>query len=591
MLAPETLIGNDEARRLLFEIRMELLEQISQCVAGSLNIQELLCEVSNIIAPKFADWLTVDLMKEERLERIFIHHSEQNLQGEAEIFRAEFEHDVPTALLDILKTGNPIFIPIFSEQERETFSISEHRWNRLQELGIGSVIMVPLRSRRRTLGVIGFDYGHSNRHYSANDVDFAIEIASRIATGIDNALLLAEAKEEIKRRTELQCRLEEAKEQAEVANRAKDQFIATLSHELRTPLTPVLATVELLAEDPDFPEAMIPSLDLIRRNIEIEARLIDDLLDMTRVAKGKLRFIETDVDLHALIPEVIEISQPDFDRGKLRLVTRLRARNAFVHGDRDRLSQVLWNVLHNAAKFTPNSGVITIRTSNDTDHGILIEVADTGCGIEPTKLKQIFDPFEQLAYGRAESHSYGGLGLGLAISKSIVEMHGGTIEAQSKGAGHGTTFTIHLVAIQHTGAGIMGTRHGGILPHRGESGRILMVDDHADTNAAIKVLLERRGYTVTTASTVASGLELARLHPFDILVSDIGLPDGDGIDLLRAIHADERISPRMNAIAVSGYGTEADVDRSLRAGFKHHLRKPIAFPDLERAIAQVLAEK
>ncbi len=574
-------------QRTHLQSRLELLEEISQRVSGSLHVQDLLSTISTIIAPRFADWFTVDLVTPSgALDRIFLYHSNPELRLLSESYRARYRHEVSPALEEIMRTGDPILIPFPTERARNVFGLRAQRWEFVQELGAHSLIMVPLRSRRRTLGILGLDYGHSGRQYSAEDLEFAVEIASRIAAGIDNALLFEEAAQEITRRAELQKHLEEAKDEAEIANRAKDQFIATLSHELRTPLTPVLATIDLLAEDNEFPEGLQPYLTVLRRNIQIEARLIDDLLDMTRVAKGKLRFVETDVDLHVVIAEVIEMCEHEFDRGSLRLITRLRAANPFVRGDRDRLSQVLWNLLHNATKFTPEGGLITIRTNDDGPERIVIEVEDTGCGIEQAELTKIFEPFEQRADLR--SGAYGGLGLGLAISRSIVEMHGGTIEAKSPGAGRGATFSLSLKVTQlseHSKS-----RPSGTVPSNARTGRILMVDDHLDTNAALKILLERRGYHVTTAASVARGLELARLHPFNVLVSDIGLPDGDGIDLLRAIRSDGRTSHTMRAIAVSGYGTQADIERSIAAGFKYHLKKPFAFPDLERAIADVMDE-
>jgi PAS domain S-box-containing protein len=420
---------------------------------------------------------------------------------------------------------------------------------------------------------------------------------------------------DISERKRFEQRLEEAKEAAEVASRTKDQFIAALSHELRTPLTPVLATLELLAQDGEFPEAFRPFLDIIRRNVEIETRLIDDLLDMTRIAKGKLRMSETELDLHTLIPEVIDICRLDLDRSGLRVVTRFEARYSFVHGDRDRLSQVLWNLLHNASKFTPSGGLITIRTRNEAplNHltngsaqsadqscvrelgSVIIEVEDTGCGIDADDLGRIFDPFEQEASAAplriaVRTESQAGLGLGLAISRSIVEMHGGSIEATSAGLGKGATFILRLQSRRlpfESPPEIKPTLHKKEVSKviLGTGGKILFVDDHADTNAALKVLLERRGYTVVTAASVAGGLELSRIEEFDLLVSDIGLPDGDGTDLLRAIHKERP----MNAIAVSGYGTDADIERSRQAGFAFHLKKPIAFPELERAIAEMLA--
>jgi len=566
-------------RRAKLQSRLELVEEVSRCISGSLDLQELLGQVAAAIAPRFADWLTVDLLKEaNEFERVYLYHSDPELRSAAESYRLAFSEET-AALREIVERGDPIFIPAAQEADTARFGLSPKRWAAIQQLGASSLIMIPLCSRRRTLGVLGLDYGHSGRHYTLEDVELAMELASRIAAGIDNAILFEESQTELRRRIELQKSLEEAKEAVEVASRAKDQFIAALSHELRTPLTPVLATVELLSEDKDFPESLLPFVDVVRRNIEIEARLIDDLLDMTRITKGKLHLQETDVDLHALIPDVIEICRKELDRHGLHLVSRLRATHPYVRGDRDRLSQVFWNLLHNATKFTPESGLVTIQTRNDEVGRITIEVQDTGRGINPKELRQIFEPFEQRA--ELQSGLYGGLGLGLSISKSIVEMHGGTIEARSEGAGKGATFIVRL-ATTEIHSRVQTKPSVQLKPQR--TGTILMVDDHIDTNSALKVLLERRGYRVITAGCVAEGIELARQQEFDLLVSDIGLPDGDGIDLLTAIRTECSIP----AIALSGYGTDADIERSRKAGFQYHLKKPVAFPDLERAIAELI---
>ena len=409
---------------------------------------------------------------------------------------------------------------------------------------------------------------------------------------------------DISDRYQIAQHLEEALEAAEVAGRAKDRFIATLSHELRTPLTPVLATVDLLDEDDEFPDRFRSFLDLIRRNIELEARLIDDLLDVTRISKGKLQLTESDLDLHSLIPEVIEICRQELDHNKLQVVTRFHATNPWLRGDRDRMSQVFWNLIHNATKFTPEHGIITLRTRNDDGGHIIVEVEDTGKGIEASELRRIFDPFEQERVTAQYSYSStkSGLGLGLVISKSIVEMHGGTIEAKSPGPGKGATFILRLNVIQMAPFEVepktkteRNEAHkpqnsttqqvrGNVRKIMGHGERILLVDDHLDTNAALKILLERRGYHVTTATSVAQSLDLVRSNEYDLLISDIGLPDGDGLQLLQEIRKERPLK----AIAVSGYSTESDRQRSLDAGFLRHLKKPIAFPDLERAIAELL---
>lgn len=579
-------------RRSELQSRLELIERVSERVASSLNLQDLLRDVAHIIVPQFADWMTIDLTNSVGdLNRIFIYHGDPKLQEKAETYRLRFGMEATEPLIEIMRNGQIVHIPDVRVADKLNKGFSSERMEAVRELGVSSLLMVPLNSRRRTLGVLGFDYGHSGRKYSAHDVELARDLGSRIAAGIDNALLFAEAHAEIERRIVLQKRLEAAKEDAEIASRAKDQFIATLSHELRTPLTPVLATVDLLEGDSSLPEHLRPFLSLVRRNIEIEARLIDDLLDMTRITKGKLRMNAADIDLHALLPEVIEICRRDIEQAHVILHNKFDLLNSFVRGDKDRLSQVFWNVIHNATKFTPEGGVITIETRSEGDYAI-IEIRDTGYGIERGQLIRIFDPFEQersekqREQQRPEARS--GLGLGLAITKSIVEMHGGTIEARSDGHGKGSTFIIRLKVLEVKQP--VTEQPEQTIIHR-NGGHILFVDDHADTNAALKVLLERRGYRVTTASTVSGGFDLARKHEFDLLVSDIGLPDGNGTDLLRLIRAEEEAlcKPQLKAIAVSGYGTDADIARSHEAGFVFHLKKPIAFPDLERAISEALA--
>ncbi|MDP4289250.1 MAG: ATP-binding protein, partial [Bacteroidota bacterium] len=583
-------VENELARRSRLQARLELMEDVSQRVAGSLDLQELLHEAAEALVPRFADWLTIDLVdRVGDVSRIFAFHGDPKLKEKLEEYRVKYGHEATRGLVDIMREGTSVLIEHSSDTGPHSFGISPERWAALEEIGASSLIMVPLRSRRRTLGVLGLDFGHSKRHYTPDDTELAREIASRIASGIDNALLFAEARTEIEHRIQLQQTLEAAKEEVDAASRAKDQFMAALSHELRTPLTPVLATVDLLEGDPTLPADFQPLIGLIRRNVEIESRLIDDLLDMTRITKGKLRMTATDVDLHALLPEVIEICRTDIARANLQITTRFALDNSFVRGDKDRLSQVFWNVIHNATKFTPAHGVITIETRAEGGSAV-IEFRDSGRGIEPSELERIFDPFEQRDVARAGRSAQSGLGLGLAISKSIIEMHGGSIEARSDGPNSGATFLVRLQSLQvKQAASSIPARP--VLPANGA--RILFVDDHADTNAALKVLLERRGYMVSTAVSVNTGLELVRKEEFDLLVSDIGLPDGKGTDLLRLIRADEaaHVSRRpLKAIAVSGYGTEADIARSHEAGFMFHLKKPIAFPDLERAISEALAK-
>jgi two-component system CheB/CheR fusion protein len=374
--------------------------------------------------------------------------------------------------------------------------------------------------------------------------------------------------------------LQRATQEAEAANAAKDQFLAVLSHELRTPLTPVLATVEVLREEP-LPEEIRPFIDVIHRNIELEARLIDDLLDLTRIIKGKLRLNVESVDAHALIQNVLDICRADISGKRLLLVVDLHAVAHHVRGDSARLQQVFWNLVKNAVKFTPEGGIVTIRSWND-DGRLMVEVADTGIGIEEDILPIIFNAFEQ---GEQNiTRRFGGLGLGLAISKSIVDMHNGIIEARSPGRGAGAIFTVTL-PVTHRDGEEEGTTGGEAAdPPTAEGVRILVVDDHKDTASVLRLLLERRNYHVYTAYSVEAALDAAERQAFDLVISDIGLPAGSGLDLLKRLRERGPIA----GIAVSGFGTQEDIARSIDAGFAVHLVKPFSARRLHEVIDEVL---
>jgi signal transduction histidine kinase/ActR/RegA family two-component response regulator len=371
--------------------------------------------------------------------------------------------------------------------------------------------------------------------------------------------------------------LQRAKDLAEAANRAKDDFIAALSHELRTPLTPVLMTVSDLEADARVPAELRDDIRTMRRNVEMEARLIDDLLDLTRIAQGKLDLKKEAVDAHRLIREAVGICKADVEAKRLTLTLDLRARRHRVRGDGARLQQVVWNLAKNATKFTPPGGAITITTEDADGDRLAIRVADTGIGIAPEVLPRIFDAFEQ--GGRETTKKFGGLGLGLAISKALVEAHGGTLAAFSGGQGEGATFTVQLRGAEDpTGAGREPADGDGEARRRDL--RILLVDDHKDTLHVLSRTLKKAGHDVTTAEDLATALEASAARPFDLLVSDLGLPDGTGLDLMR------RLTP-LPGIALTGYGMEADIEKCREAGFVAHLTKPIDPKRLEAEIQRL----
>jgi len=380
--------------------------------------------------------------------------------------------------------------------------------------------------------------------------------------------------------------LQRAKEQAEAANRAKDQFLAVLSHELRTPLTPVLAVSTAAHVNAELPEQVRSDFSMIRRNVELEAKLIDDLLDLTRIGRGKIHLQLETLDAHQIVRHALSVSATDEMAMKhLQLNLDLAAERHHVRGDAARLQQVVWNLLKNAIKFTPAGGAITVATRNDAIGRLMVEVTDTGVGIEPDVLPRIFDAFEQGEV--AVARHFGGLGLGLAISKGLVAAHGGTIAAHSAGRNRGATFTVTFETVPYD-APVSRRPAAPSLPSSQARGAgrlsILLVEDHADTARALKRLLDGLGYDVRAADSVQAALHLAAETDFDVLVSDLGLPDGSGLEIMRRLRKPRAGATVPVGIALTGYGMEEDVARSRDAGFAVHITKPVNFDRLQEAI-------
>jgi len=400
---------------------------------------------------------------------------------------------------------------------------------------------------------------------------------------------------DITERKEAQEELERAHTEAQAANEAKDQFLATLSHELRTPLTPVLAVVSRLEEDPRFAE-LTGELRMIRRNVELEARLIDDLLDLTRISRGKLELYRRTTDARQVVQHALATVEQELMEKKLRLEVWLAAASHRVSADAPRLTQVFWNLLSNAVKFTPPGGTVAVRSRLDpAARELVIEVSDTGMGIEPEVMPRIFEAFEQT--DRRITRQFGGLGLGLAVSRAIVDLHGGRLTAASDGRDQGSTFSVRLPfgGLQED-LDATETRFSHSCREPAAPGpkiqrplRILLVEDHTDTAEAMADLLRLSEHQVTIASSVGEALAAAEDAGngggFDLVLSDLGLPDGSGQELMRELARRHGLK----GIALSGYGMEDDVQRSREAGFAHHLTKPVDRQALETTIRQVLS--
>ncbi len=374
--------------------------------------------------------------------------------------------------------------------------------------------------------------------------------------------------------------LQQQKAVIETANRTKDQFLAMLSHELRTPLTPVISALEGIETEPGQTEDAKAALAMIRRNVELETQLIDDLLDFTRIAKDKLQLRFAPVDAHLAISNVVEICRAEVDSKKLHVHLNLRANTHDVAADAAKFQQIIWNLLKNAIKFTPEEGEIAISSLNPSPEVLTISMRDTGIGMDPEVMQRIFDPFEQ--GNRSLERRFGGLGLGLAISKSLAQAHGGTLTAKSDGRDRGSTFLLSMQTISPAETLTAPVRTRDETSRQGL--KILLVDDHQDTCAALEKLLVRRGYLVAATHNMRSAMEAAVRNKFDLLISDVALPDGTGMELMMQLRAISNIP----GIAISGFGNNGDIERSLQAGFSEHLIKPVRLDTLQAAIEQAL---
>jgi signal transduction histidine kinase/response regulator RpfG family c-di-GMP phosphodiesterase len=544
--------------------RLAFLAEASSVLSSSLDYQETFESLARLAVPRLGDFCIIDVAEEGgTLRQVAVAHRDPVQQEKLRELQAHYPPSLTARHggTRVFQTGKPEIGDITDETLETMFEDAPTR-DFVRSLAPRCFVAVPLVSRERVLGAITLVSVDPARTCGTGELALAEQLAQRAALALDNAALYQAA--------------QKARTEAERANLAKDRFLAMLSHELRTPLTPVLTSLLALEHEEDIPGEVRPTLHMIRRNVELEARLIDDLLDLTRISKGKVRLSIESVDAHQLLRNAVEICQSGIDRKELKLQLDLHASRYRFEADPARLQQIFWNLIKNAVKFTPAGGDLHIRTSNDNDGNFRVDVEDTGVGIAAELLPKIFKAFEQ---GDAAHH--GGLGLGLAISKALVETHRGSIHAGSDGPGKGAKFT---VVFPCPDGEIPETPNGtSFTPTERKSLRILLVEDHEDTNRSLTQLLRRRGYEVQPAHDLQGALQLADREEFDVLVSDIGLPDGTGVELIQQLNASRPVV----GIALTGFGMEEDIRRSHEGGFRHHLIKPVDLNKLDSLIQQV----
>ena len=540
--------------------RARLLAEASALLGSSLDYETTLNNVVFLVVPDIADWCIIDLLDAEgEIRAVSYAHIEQaKIEIVKELDRRyPPRRDDPIGVASVIRSGQPeIFSAINDDFLRATAKDEEH-FKLLQSLQLRSAMVVPLRAAGETIGALTL-VRETENILTEDDLPFVQDLATRAALSVENSRLYSAAKR---------------------ANAAKDHFFAVLSHELRTPLNPVLMTVSAMETDPNLPEIVRTDIAMIRRNVELEARLIDDLLDLTRISNNKLTLNKQIVDTHELLDYAVHIVRSDSSISQAPISLELGATEMHTEGDPARLQQIFWNLLKNAVKFTPASGTVLARTSNPAPGELLVEVIDTGRGIEPALLPVIFDAFQQ-EQQLDDRPASDGLGLGLAISKALAELHGGRLTVRSEGRNKGATFALSLTTTPFSPAAPRETPESAELAVKL---RILVVEDHETTAAAMVRLLTRRGHTVHIAHSVKTALEIAAQHSFDVVLSDLGLPDGNGFQLMEQL----RDRHNLRGVALSGYGMELDQEKSLRSGFVTHLTKPVDLPRLLRALADV----
>ncbi|MFN6514695.1 MAG: response regulator [Nostoc sp. CreGUA01] len=582
-LEREQLLISEQAARMEAEAEKQnysLLSEASRLLVSSLDYRTTLGKLANLVVPTLADCCLIDIVETNLtvFEEPVVAASTPEKEALALLLRRFYStsQNADFGVRKVLQTGEPELVTdatansflLAINQDAETKRL-------MRQLDIQSYIIVPLvtrdaygGTRLRQLGTITLITTQANHHYSTANLNMAQALALRAATAIDNARLY---------------------QQAIDANRIKDEFLAVLSHEIRTPLNPILGWAKLLRSNKLDREKTALALETIERNAKLQTKLIEDLLDISRILRGKLSLNVCPVDLATIIRAAMETVRLSAEAKLIQIYSALDPAVGQVFGDAGRLQQIVWNLLSNAIKFTPEGGQVEIYLEQ-IDFQVQIRVKDTGKGISPDFLPYVFETFRQA--DSATTRKFGGLGLGLAIVRYLVEMHGGIVLAESLGEGHGATFIVRLPMIL-TDSIDSNKENDGIATYTPTFNnlKILVVDDDPDSLELISFVLEHSGATVTPVSSAIEVLEiLPKLQP-DLLVSDIGMPEMDGYMLLRQIRL---MSPEQGgkivAIALTAYAGEGNEQRAMEAGFQAHISKPIDPVQLIETIANLVQE-
>lgn len=572
----------DEQRRLraeaqAAEMRSNFLAEASRLLTSTLDYEATLTRVAQLSVPGLADWCAVDMIEEDQsVKRLAVTHVDPAKVEWAHEIQRRYPPDMsaPRGVPRVLRTGVSEIYPEVTDEMLTEAAMDEEHLRLLRAVGLSSAMLVPLVAHGRMHGVITFITAESGRRYGMQDLVLAEDLARRAAVAVENARLY---------------------QAAQRANRLKDEFLATVSHELRTPLTAILGWATMLRSNSFDQQSLDRAFETIERNAKNQKQIIEDLLDVSRIITGQLRLEVGPVELAPLIISAVESLRPAAAAKNVELQKVLDAGSSAISGDPARLQQIIWNLLTNAIKFTPRDGRVQIKLARVESH-IELEVSDTGQGISAEFLPFVFDRFRQADSTTTRKH--GGLGLGLAIVRHLVELHGGTVRAESAGEGQGARFTVALPLLSVYKKSAVEEKRptaandsalGFACYERLKDLKILVVDDEADTCELLKVALTECGAVVTTTRSARAALEeISRKLP-DVLISDIGMPHEDGYELIRRVRQlplDE--GGAVPAIALTAYARAEDRLRVLREGYQMHVPKPVELDELVTTVVTLL---
>jgi PAS domain S-box-containing protein len=549
--------------------RASFLAEASRVLSASLDYEATLRSVARVAIPYLADYVLVDVIEAQgRLRRLTAAHTDPAIEERLAAQRppTPIAATVAGALQGVIARGEPTLVRDVSEEWLAT------RGRDAEHLGAGagadptSLMLVPLRARGRTLGVVSFALVNGKRRYTLADLALAEDLAQRAALAADNARLYREAQD---------------------ASRAKDEFLAVLSHELRTPLTPVLGWVRMLRSGTLAPDATQRALDTVERNTRLQAQLVEDLLDVSRIIVGKLSLDLRPVALGPIVDAVMESTAAAAAAKSIAIVSHLEPDLPRIEADANRLQQVLANLVSNAVKFTPTGGRVAVEVRRTGD-AVCLTVADTGDGLAPDVAPYIFDRFRQADSTITRQH--GGLGLGLSIVRHIVERHGGTVRASSEGIGHGTTFTVTLPIGGPVSGATDADAHAAAPKDLLTAVRVLVVDDDTDSRELVTAVLRSAGADVAGAGSTDEALRCADEAAPDVVVSDLAMPTRDGYALLRALHA-RGLARDVITVALTAHARREDRERALGAGYDAYVTKPVEPAALASLVRELVSRR